>query len=119
MFSTPNIVQETQRKREEEQAQLREELGQIMSRLDQLELDMKKMAASRQQMEEVLSGAAQQAQDKEDAFRVKKRTLDLLPDAQNNIHKLQVSRGVGFAAEVGLHGNALRSDEQVVRYSTV
>ena len=54
---------------------------------------MKKMAASRQQIEEVLSGAAQQAQDKEDAFRVKKRTLDLLPDAQNNIHKLQVSGG--------------------------
>lgn len=61
-----------------------------MSHLDQLELDMKKMVASRQQMEEVLSSDAQQAQDKEDALRVKKRTLDLLPDAQNNIQKLQV-----------------------------
>ncbi|KAK7097262.1 coiled-coil domain-containing protein 22 homolog [Littorina saxatilis] len=81
--------EETQRKREEEQQQLREELTQLLSQIDQLELDMRKMTASRQQMDEAVSSAAQQRQDKEEAFQVKKRTLDLLPDAHNNIQKLQ------------------------------
>ncbi|KAK7503834.1 hypothetical protein BaRGS_00004957 [Batillaria attramentaria] len=81
--------EETQRKREEEVAGLRDELSQLTTRLEQLDIDMRKMAASRQQMDEAVGTAAQQAKDKEEAFHVKKRTLDLLPDAQNNITKLQ------------------------------
>ncbi|KAL8579947.1 hypothetical protein ACOMHN_060248 [Nucella lapillus] len=87
--ATKDTEEETQRKREEEQTSLREDLSHITSQLDQLEMDMRKMAASRQQMDEQVSSAAQQALDKEDAFHVKKRTMDLLPDAQNNIQKLQ------------------------------
>lgn len=51
---------------------------------------MRKMAAGRQQAEEAVAAAAAQRGDQEEAFRVKKRTMDLLPDAQNNIDKLQV-----------------------------
>ena len=29
-------------------------------------------------------------EEQEDSYRVKKRTMDLLPDAENNIAKLQV-----------------------------
>lgn len=69
---------------------MREELLELTARLEQLDIGMRKMVASRQQMEEEVGGAAQHMKDKEEALYVKKRTLDLLPDAQNNIAKLQV-----------------------------
>ncbi|XP_076446485.1 coiled-coil domain-containing protein 22 homolog [Babylonia areolata] len=87
--ATKDTEEETQRKREEEQAALREELSQVTSRLEQLEMEVRKVGAGRQQVEEQVSVAEQQARDKQDAFHVKKRTMDLLPDAQNNILKLQ------------------------------
>lgn len=85
-------MQETQRKWEEEATGLREELSQLMSQLEHLDVSMRKMAASKQQMEEVIALEGQQTQEREEALQVKKRTLDLLPDAQNNIAKLQVGR---------------------------
>ena len=41
-------------------------------------------------MEEVIANKNQANKEKEEGFKVKKRTLDLLPDAENNIAKLQV-----------------------------
>jgi len=41
-------------------------------------------------MGEMIDEITQSNKEKEDAYRVKKRTLDLLPDAENNISKLQV-----------------------------
>ena len=41
-------------------------------------------------MEERTEQLTQKNQEKQDSYRVKKRTLDLLPDADNNIAKLQV-----------------------------
>ena len=41
-------------------------------------------------MEEQKNQEERQNVEKEDAYTVKKRTLDLLPDAENNIAKLQV-----------------------------
>ena len=41
-------------------------------------------------MEEEISREGQTNKEKEEAYRVKKRTIDLLPDADNNIAKLQV-----------------------------
>ena len=69
---------------------LKQELNDVVSRLENLELDVKKFTASIQQMEEEISTQARQNSEKEEAFKVKKRTLDLLPDAENNIAKLQV-----------------------------
>ena len=59
--------------------------------LDNLDLEVKKFTASIQQMEEEIANQNRGNQDKEDGYRVKKRTLDLLPDAENNIAKLQVN----------------------------
>lgn len=42
------------------------------------------------QMDEQMSTQTQQIIDKEESYKVKKRTLDLLPDAENNIGKIQV-----------------------------
>ena len=42
-------------------------------------------------MEEEAETLAKKNQEKEDAYRVKKRTTGLLPDAEENINKLQVN----------------------------
>ena len=70
---------------------MKNDLGDLTSRLDNLDLEVKKFTASIQQMEEAISNQKQANQEKEDGFKVKKRTLDLLPDAENNIAKLQVN----------------------------
>lgn len=44
------------------------------------------------QMEDQMSTLLQQNQEKEESYKVKKRTLDLLPDAENNITKIQVKK---------------------------
>lgn len=84
------ILQELQKQREEEIEKIKTEYNNLISQIDNLDLDSKKINASIKQMEEQMSTLAQQNQDKEESYKVKKRTLDLLPDAENNITKLQV-----------------------------
>ncbi|KAK3099768.1 hypothetical protein FSP39_009318 [Pinctada imbricata] len=81
--------EELQKQREEEVDGLKQDLNSVASRLENLDIDVKKLTAGIQQMEEEITTQARQNTDKEEAFKVKKRTLDLLPDAENNIAKLQ------------------------------
>jgi len=69
---------------------LRDELNDLTSSLEKLDVEVKKFTASIQQMEEEIGNQNRSNTEKEDGYKVKKRTLDLLPDAQNNIAKLQV-----------------------------
>lgn len=69
---------------------LKEELESLSSKLDQLDLEVKKYSAGVKQMEEEITMQTRQNVEKEENYKVKKRTLDLLPDAENNIAKLQV-----------------------------
>lgn len=69
---------------------LKEELESLSSKLDQLGLEVKKYSAGVKQMEEEITTQTRQNIEKEENYKVKKRTLDLLPDAENNIAKLQV-----------------------------
>ncbi|XP_071087689.1 coiled-coil domain-containing protein 22 homolog [Haliotis cracherodii] len=86
---TKDTEEEQKQKREEEIESLRGELGELASRLEQLDTENRKFAASHQQMQDAISTETRTMDDKEQAYRVKKRTLDLLPDAENNIAKLQ------------------------------
>ncbi|XP_045203989.2 coiled-coil domain-containing protein 22 homolog [Mercenaria mercenaria] len=81
--------EEKQKEREEEVDTLKEELNTLTSRLENLDLEVKKFTASIQQMEEEIANQNRANAEKEDGYKVKKRTLDLLPDAENNIAKLQ------------------------------
>ncbi|XP_038055680.1 coiled-coil domain-containing protein 22 homolog [Patiria miniata] len=81
--------EEQRQKREDEQQGLRDQLTQLTNQMDGLELDMKKFTAGIQQMEEQKNLEERSSEEKNDAYRVKKRTMDLLPDAENNIAKLQ------------------------------
>lgn len=69
---------------------LKEELESLSSKLDQLDIEVKKYSAGVKQMEEEITTQTRQNIEKEENYKVKKRTLDLLPDAENNIAKLQV-----------------------------
>lgn len=85
-----NYFQELQKQREDEIDSLKTEYNNLLAKIDNLELDVKKITASMKQMDEQMSTQTQQNIDKEESYKVKKRTLELLPDAENNIGKIQV-----------------------------
>ena len=77
------------KQRAQEIASLQEQLAEASSQLEGMELDIRKFLANQQQLAELT--AAQEAKNKqlEDEYRVKKRTMDLLPNAEENIVKLE------------------------------
>ncbi|XP_012945251.1 coiled-coil domain-containing protein 22 homolog [Aplysia californica] len=81
--------EEQERKRQDEVDGLREELHKVTSDLEKLDLEVRKFTASQQQMDEVIMTEEKSAEEKKAAYTVKKRTLDLLPEAEANIGKLQ------------------------------
>lgn len=83
-------MQELQRRREEELARLQEQLGDLTSQLETLDLNMKKYTASMQQMADLQTQREIANREDKEAYKVKKQTFDLLPNADENIIKLQV-----------------------------
>ncbi|XP_052281659.1 coiled-coil domain-containing protein 22 homolog [Dreissena polymorpha] len=81
--------EDIQKEREEELTKLKDELNSLTSDLEKLELEVRKFTAGSQQMEEEIANQTRANLEKEEGYKVKKRTLDLLPDAENNIAKLQ------------------------------
>ncbi|CAH1778226.1 unnamed protein product [Owenia fusiformis] len=86
---TANTEEELKAKREEEIEKLQEQLERIATDFENLDIEIRKFTASSQQMEEIIATEATKNKEKETVYKVKKRTLDLLPDADNNIAKLQ------------------------------
>ncbi|KAK2178693.1 hypothetical protein NP493_533g00004 [Ridgeia piscesae] len=68
---------------------LQDELATLSSRLDSVQLQVRALSGKKQVMEERLPTVETQNKEKEETYRVKKRTMDLLPDADSNIAKLQ------------------------------
>ncbi|XP_062577497.1 coiled-coil domain-containing protein 22 homolog [Saccostrea cucullata] len=85
----PHTEEELQKQREEELLGLKQDLESVNSRFDQLDLEVKKYNAGVKQMEEEITTQTRQNAEKEESYKVKKRTLDLLPEAETNIAKLQ------------------------------
>lgn len=65
----------------------------MTSQLETLELNMKKYTASMQQMAELQTQKEQAIREDNEAYKIKKQTFDLLPNAEENIAKLQVRGG--------------------------
>lgn len=65
----------------------------MTSHLETLDLNMKKYTASMQQMAELQMQREQAIREDKEAYRIKKQTFDLLPNADENIAKLQVKGG--------------------------
>ncbi|XP_031555809.1 coiled-coil domain-containing protein 22 homolog [Actinia tenebrosa] len=81
--------EELQKKREEEIEALQKKLNELSSSISNSEVEVKKINANIQQTSEIISNKKTQNSDREESYKVKKRTVDLLPDAENNIAKLQ------------------------------
>lgn len=85
------FFQEQRVKREGEIQVLQDEINDYLTKIDEIDTEMKKLVGSIQQMQEETEVNKRENLEKEEKYIVKKRTLDLLPDADNNIVKLQVS----------------------------
>ncbi|KAH9495231.1 hypothetical protein Btru_015787 [Bulinus truncatus] len=81
--------EELEKKRKEEVEGLRTELSNITANLEKLDMEVKKFTSGRKQMEEAINSGKKSTEEKNVAYKVKKRTLDLLPEAEANIEKLQ------------------------------
>lgn len=77
------------KKREEELEALQSKLGELNAGIERDELGIKKSLAGIQQANEQVASQKTKNTDQEEVYKVKKRTMDLLPDAENNIAKLQ------------------------------
>ena len=105
--------EDLQRQREEELTALQNQLSELTSHFETLELNMKKYTAGMnlcltywpfnlwpltftgiEQMEEQVRQQSTKNKEEEDAYRIKKGTYDLLPNADENIVKLKVFNGL-------------------------
>lgn len=82
--------QDIQARQEEEVTSLQQELDQLSSRVEEVTSDMKKLTVSMTQVSDELKQRELGNCEEEESVRVKKRTIELLPDAENNLPKLQV-----------------------------
>ncbi|XP_071756841.1 coiled-coil domain-containing protein 22 isoform X1 [Centroberyx gerrardi] len=74
---------------QEELASLQQQLQQLCLDVDQLTTDMKQMNVTNTQVWDELKQRELGNNENEERMRVKKKTIDLLPDAENNLAKLQ------------------------------
>ncbi|XP_071847669.1 coiled-coil domain-containing protein 22 homolog [Apostichopus japonicus] len=81
--------EEIKQQQEEEANSLREQLRELTSQLEKMEIDMKNYKAGITELEEEQKDLEKQYEANQDLYKVKKKTMDLLPDADNNIAKLQ------------------------------
>lgn len=78
-----------QLRQQEELASFQQQFQQLCSDVDQLTADMKHMTVTNTQVLDELKQRELGNSDKEEKMQVKKKTIDLLPDADNNLLKLQ------------------------------
>uniref|UniRef100_A0A7N6AY78 Coiled-coil domain-containing protein 22 n=1 Tax=Anabas testudineus TaxID=64144 RepID=A0A7N6AY78_ANATE len=80
---------DNQLRQQEELASLQQQLQQLCSDVDQLTADMKHMTVTNTQVLDELKQRELRNSDEDEKMQVKKKTIDLLPDADNNLLKLQ------------------------------
>ncbi|GFG34309.1 hypothetical protein Cfor_08935 [Coptotermes formosanus] len=91
-FVLSEKLQFTKRREKEEEMQLaREEMERLKQCLDSLQLDVNKLTVKLSQITEEKSHEERALRIKEEEQTVKKRTYDLLPDADSNLSALQAS----------------------------
>ncbi|XP_061430529.1 coiled-coil domain-containing protein 22-like [Lethenteron reissneri] len=81
--------QDVQARRAREAEELQERLQRTAAQVEALELDARRLRGGFTQVEEELGASQQALAEHRESFRVRKATLDLLPDAHNNAAKLQ------------------------------
>ncbi|XP_017294285.1 coiled-coil domain-containing protein 22 [Kryptolebias marmoratus] len=100
---------DVQLRQEEELASLQQQFQQLCSDVDQLTADMKHLNVTNAQVLDELKQRELGNAEDDEKMQVKKKTVDLLPDAENNLLKLQslveggAKRVVNLAAQWEKH----------------
>lgn len=81
--------EEIRQQQEDEVNALRDQLQELTTQVEKMEIDMKKFKAGMTEMEENQKQVEAQNVESQEMYKVKKKTMDLLPDADNNIAQLQ------------------------------
>ncbi|XP_031733400.1 coiled-coil domain-containing protein 22 isoform X3 [Anarrhichthys ocellatus] len=85
----PQSESDIQLRQQEEQLSLQQQFQQLCSDVEQLAADMKHMSVTNAQVLDELKQRDLGNSENEEKMQVKKKTIDLLPDADNNLLKLQ------------------------------
>ncbi|XP_054904477.1 coiled-coil domain-containing protein 22 isoform X2 [Poeciliopsis prolifica] len=80
---------DAQLRQQEELAALQQQFQQLCSDVDLMVADMKHMSVTNAQVFDELKQREMENTKNEEKMQVKKKTIDLLPDADNNLQKLQ------------------------------
>ncbi|XP_057312533.1 coiled-coil domain-containing protein 22 homolog isoform X2 [Hydractinia symbiolongicarpus] len=88
-MNTTETEEERQKKKEEELKTLRDQLSELTQQFQNILLEKKQVTAQKQQVDEQSRSLETTNKEEEAAFRVKKKTFDLLPNAEENMSKLQ------------------------------
>ncbi|XP_030640289.1 coiled-coil domain-containing protein 22 [Chanos chanos] len=96
MAAAANSLPSSHQSEEDLKAQQQEEISGLQQQLQQLSVqieevggEMRQLTVSISQVSDELKQREVRNTEKEDSVRVKKQTIDLLPDAENNLVKLQ------------------------------
>uniref|UniRef100_A0A8C7MZZ1 Coiled-coil domain-containing protein 22 n=1 Tax=Oncorhynchus kisutch TaxID=8019 RepID=A0A8C7MZZ1_ONCKI len=87
--SSHQSEEELQARQQEELVSLQRQLQQLSLSLEEVGGDMRQLTVSIVQVSDELKQKELSKAEKEDTVRVKKQTIDLMPDAENNLAKLQ------------------------------
>ncbi|XP_068589461.1 coiled-coil domain-containing protein 22 isoform X3 [Cebidichthys violaceus] len=85
----PQSESDIQLRQQEEQLSLQQQFQQLCSDVEQLAADMKHMSVTNAQVLDELKQRDLGNSENEEKMQVKKKTIDLLPDADTNLLKLQ------------------------------
>ncbi|KAK2166341.1 hypothetical protein LSH36_40g21002 [Paralvinella palmiformis] len=85
----PGREEEQQQKQEEEIEKLKADLLEVTTKLEALQFNVKKMKANLNQSEEKVTNFDGKVKEKKEAYLIKKKAMELLPNAEENIEKLQ------------------------------
>ncbi|KAM7412356.1 hypothetical protein PAMA_022034 [Pampus argenteus] len=85
----PQSEGDVQLRQQEELASLQQQFQQLCSEVDQLTAEMKHMGVTNTQVLDELKQRELANSEEEERMQVKKKTIDLLPDADNNLVKFQ------------------------------
>uniref|UniRef100_UPI00398E5BBC coiled-coil domain-containing protein 22 n=1 Tax=Pristiophorus japonicus TaxID=55135 RepID=UPI00398E5BBC len=89
LSSARESEEDIQAQQEQEVRSFQQQLDELNGRFEQVTEDMKHLMVSISQVGEEVRLAELTADKKEELIKVKRRTLELLPDAENNLVKLQ------------------------------
>ncbi|XP_035594319.1 coiled-coil domain-containing protein 22-like [Oncorhynchus keta] len=87
--SSHQSEEELQARQQEELVYLQRQLQQLSLSLEEVGGDMRQLTVSILQVSDELKQKELSKAEKEDSVRMKKQTIDLMPDAENNLAKLQ------------------------------